>query len=562
MSASNHCAKHLRGLAVAVLLLLLCPALWPQAAAPKPATTQPPPEPPKDTLGRSNPRGTVLGFLSAIRKGNAEIAVLYLNTPLRGEAAEILANQLAVVLDRRLPARLNEISDKPEGSVLDPLRPDEDLIGTINTAKGDLDILVERIDRGKAGKVWLFSRKTLVSIPDVFQEISTLPVEKLLPQFLVKTRLGGIPLFQFLAVFLGLPLLYLLTGLLNRLVSSSAGALRRKLRRNADLRNPRILPPPLRLLLLAFVIRWLLSRVGLSFLARQFWSTIALVIAVAASVWLLILLNGWGERYLKRHRRTMSGSASVLRLFRRLIDGIVLFAGFLFMLHHFGVNLTAAMAGLGVGGIAVALAAQKTLENIIAGVSLVADQAVRVGDVLKIGDTSGTVEEVGLRSTRIRTPDRTLVSLPNGQIANLSLETLSARDKFWFHPMVGLRYETTATQLRSIITGVRQLLIGHSRVESDSVRVRFIRIGPFSLDVEIFAYVFALDWNKFLEIQEQLLLDIMDIVEKAGSEIAFPSQTMYLAGGLPDKPGAITSTYTREPGSGALHQDSAIQWQK
>jgi small-conductance mechanosensitive channel len=101
-----------------------------------------------------------------------------------------------------------------------------------------------------------------------------------------------------------------------------------------------------------------------------------------------------------------------LRLVRRLIDGLILFAGLLFTLHHFGINLTATLAGLGVGGIAVALAAQKTLENVIAGVFLIADQAVRVGDVLSLGDVQGTVEELGLRSTRIRTIDRTVVSLP------------------------------------------------------------------------------------------------------------------------------------------------------
>jgi MscS family membrane protein len=211
------------------------------------------------------------------------------------------------------------------------------------------------------------------------------------------------------------------------------------------------------------------------------------------------------------------------------VDVLVLFGGLLFTLYHFGVDPTAALAGLGVGGIAVALAAQKTLENVIAGISLIADQAVRVGDSLKLGEIVGTVEDVGLRSTRIRTLDRTLVSVPNGQIANMSLETLSARDKFWFHPIIGLRYETTAERLRSIMADTSKLLTDHSYIDSESVRVRFLRIAPSSLDVEIFAYLFARDWNHFLEIQEDLLLKIMDIVQKAGSEIAFPSQTMYLA---------------------------------
>jgi MscS family membrane protein len=188
-----------------------------------------------------------------------------------------------------------------------------------------------------------------------------------------------------------------------------------------------------------------------------------------------------------------------------------------------------------VGGIAVALAAQKTLENVIAGISLIADQAVHVGDTLKVGDVVGTVEEVGLRSTRIRTTDRSVLCVPNSQIANMSLETLSARDRFWFHPIVSLRYETTPLQMRSVTADIYKLLAGHPSLDSSSARVRFVRLGASSLDVEIFAYLFARDWNHFLEIQEDLLLRVMEIIEHAGAEIAFPSQTMYLAKHSSDK---------------------------
>src|SRR5215469_16648364 len=173
---------------ICLALLSSCPA-WSQLTAPKAHASETEAEAAKDTLGRETPRGTVLGFLSAARKGNAQIAALYLNTPLRGANAEVLARQLAVVLDRRLPAKLNALSDKPEGSLPDQLSPDEDIVGTISTTNGDLDILVERVDRGKAGRVWLFSQKTLDSIPRVFQELNTPAVETLLPKFLVDKRL-------------------------------------------------------------------------------------------------------------------------------------------------------------------------------------------------------------------------------------------------------------------------------------------------------------------------------------------------------------------------------------
>jgi MscS family membrane protein len=547
MSTPDKCVKAVGRAVVAVLVVLLSPSVWAQLDSAKTATPEAQSEPPKDPLNRSTPRKAVLGFLNTARRGNLEIAALYLNTSLRGPDAQALAQELAVVLDRRLPARLNALSDEPEGSMPDPLNPDEDLIGTISTSKGDLDILVERIDRGKLGKVWLFSRKTLRSIPDVFDELSTPAVEKFLPEFLVKERLASIPLFEWLAVF-GVLLLYIFFGLLSRLIGLGVGACRRYLFPYAGLKNPHVLPPPIRLLLVALSVYWLLSRIGLPLLARQFWSTTAFIMVIVACIWVLVLFNRWGERYLIARRPSLGGSAAMLRLIRRGTNGLVLLAGLLFTLHHFGINPAATLAGLGVGGIAVALAAQKTLENLIAGISLITDQAVRVGDTLKLGDVLGTVEDVGLRSTRIRTLDRSLVSVPNGQIANMSLETLSARDKFWFHPVVGLRYETTPVQLRSIITGIRKLLTGHSSIQSSTVRVRFLRVGAFSLDVDVFAYVIARNWDDFLAIQEDLLFSVMNIVREAGTEIAFPSRTVYLAAGASDKVVPFIPEFTGQGG--------------
>jgi MscS family membrane protein len=231
---------------------------------------------------------------------------------------------------------------------------------------------------------------------------------------------------------------------------------------------------------------------------------------------------------LRLARTAGPAAASLLRVLRRAADVLVIFLGLLATLRLFSVDATPALAGLGVGGIAVALAAQKTLENVIAGASLIFDQAVRVGDFLKMGEFTGTVEHIGLRSTRLRTMDRTVVSIPNSQIANASLETISARDKFWFRHVVGLRYETTPTELRAVLEGLRRLLKRDRCVDTTSVRVRFFRLGAFSLDVEVFAYVLAADWNQFLELQEDLLFRVTETIHDAGVQIAFPSQTMYV----------------------------------
>jgi MscS family membrane protein len=283
--------------------------------------------------------------------------------------------------------------------------------------------------------------------------------------------------------------------------------------------------------LLAFFIHWTLSKVGLSLLARQFWSSLASAITIAGCVWLLILLNRHVEKLLRRRLQSANhtGAASLLRLMRWAIDLLVIFVGVFVALHYWGIRPTAALAGLGVGGIAVAIAAQKTLENVIGAISLTIDQAARVGDFLKVGDTVGTVEEMGLRSIRIRTLDRTVVSIPNGQISDMTIEAFSLRDKFRFQPILRLRYGTTSLQMRVILARIRGLLADGISVEPASFRVRFLGFGVSSLDVEIFAYILARDWNHFLELQEGLFLQIMETLESAGVEIALPSQSIFLA---------------------------------
>ena len=521
------------------ILIVTC-ALTLVSAAPRAQQPGPSPQPapaaqnqaeqPRDPLGRDTPRGAVLGFLAAGRRGDENVVRQYLDTSLSDADAAVLGHQLFVVLDARLPPRLMKISDAPSGSKSDPSKPNQEFVGTIESAGGDVDVILERVTRPDVSPIWLFSKTTLGSVPALYGEVTTVFGEGSVPRFLTRTRVLGIRVFEWIAVLLGLPLIYLLTMLLNRVLRPIIRALWRRVARQSDLFDGDVLPGPVRLLILVIAIRWLLSSLPLPLLVRQFWSNLATVLTIVGSVWLLYFLNAEAERYVRRRfpRTNMAAAATLLRMTRRIVDLLVIFTGVIVLLRHYGVDPTPALAGLGVGGIAIALAAQKTLENVIAGASLIFDQAVRVGDFLKMGDVQGTVDHIGLRSTRIRTLDRTIVSVPNSQIASVSLETFSERDKFWFHPVVGLRYETTTAQLRAVVDGIRRLLDEHSSVERESVRVRFLRLGAFSLDVDVFAYVHAKDWNHFLEIQEQLLFAVTGIVEAAGTEIAFPSQTMYV----------------------------------
>ena len=243
---------------------------------------------------------------------------------------------------------------------------------------------------------------------------------------------------------------------------------------------------------------------------------------MVACMWLYFRLDRRIESHIRRRLmvRGNIGASSAVRLGRRTLEVLVMFTGVLFALYLLGFNPSTAVAGLGIGGLAIAFAAQKTLENVLGGVSLIFDKVVRVGDFLKIDNTLGTIEEVGLRSTRIRTRDRSVVNIPNGHLANLSLENLSTRDKFWFHPNMRLRCDTSSAQMRSILAGLNSLLTEDPRVEPDSIHVRFLEFGASSLELEVYAYIMITDRLKFLKIQEELLLRCMEIVEAAGAHIA------------------------------------------
>jgi MscS family membrane protein len=222
-------------------------------------------------------------------------------------------------------------------------------------------------------------------------------------------------------------------------------------------------------------------------------------------------------------------SRSLILLGRRLAKVAVLVAGLVTMLSEMGYPVASLLAGLGIGGLAVALAARSTLENLFGAFSLGVDQPIRVGDFVKVEDFVGTVEAIGLRSTRIRTLDRTLISLPNGKLADMRLESFTARDRMRLACTVGLVYGTTAAQMRTVLAGLEQVLRNHPKIWPDAVVVRFKELASSSLDIEVMAWFATPDWGEFQRIRQEVLLQFMAVVERSGTSFAFPTQTVHLA---------------------------------
>ena len=226
-----------------------------------------------------------------------------------------------------------------------------------------------------------------------------------------------------------------------------------------------------------------------------------------------------------------------LSLGRRALRAAAFVLVVLLALPAFGVNVTATLAGLGIGGLVLAFAAQKSLENVFAGFAMLADKPLTVGDTCRIGGQLGEIEDVTLWATRIRTNERTVVSIPNGAVMAGQIENLTRRDKYWFHPTVGLDYETTPAQMRQVLESIRNLMAADPRVETEGSRARFVRLGASSLDIDVYAYVRAESYAEFLGVQEELLLRILDFVDQAGASVAFPTQTVHVrASGPPAAP--------------------------
>jgi MscS family membrane protein len=215
-------------------------------------------------------------------------------------------------------------------------------------------------------------------------------------------------------------------------------------------------------------------------------------------------------------------SYSVFPLIGRFVKICIFCLAVIWILSAWGYNTTTILAGVGVGGLAVALAAQKTIENLFGGISLISDRPVLVGDVCQFGGQVGTVEDIGLRSTRIRTPDRTVVTIPNSQFSTMTLENFSKRDRIWFHPTLRLRRGTTPGQIRDMMDAVTRILQEHPQIDASGVPLRFSKISDLSFDLDIFAYVLTADYNQYLKVQTEVLLKFLEAASERNIEFAVP----------------------------------------
>jgi MscS family membrane protein len=495
------------------------------------AVTSPRDQGSDDPLGRATPRGTVTGFVKAADSGDYETAAQYLNTKQHGELAQKLAEQLKQVLDRDASIDIGRLSRKPEGSLANPDLPNHELVGSTSTDTGNLPIKLERVQHGDEPPIWLFSEETLQQIPDAYNNLAEpSEVEQKLPSWL-QIHVLAIAIWRWLLLIVAVAAVFFLGSWISNLVSPALIKLAQRVGGDSALDKVKSIRVPLRLLFIGIVL-YIFGSSSSLVLARAFWRNVGLIVIVIGATWFATRTVGLVTQLsIGRFKRLQTTDKIALAgLIGRLLQIAAVTIGALILLEMRGINLTAALTGLGIGGVAIAFAAQKTLENLFGGIMIISDRPIRIGDHCKIGLVEGHVLDIGLRSTRIRTLERTIVTIPNGQLAIMNVENLTLRDKFRFYHILTLRYDTTAAQMQAVLTGISQLLEQDPRVENSTYRANFIAIRSFSDDIEISAYVFAENAVRFYVAQEDLLMRIFSIVESAGAALSLPTQVTQILG--------------------------------
>ena len=486
----------------------------------------------------ASPRASVLGFLLAERADDHVRATRWLDqsdSTLAPRAAE-LARRLSDVMDTYLWVDLEKVSPLAAGDTTDGLSFDQELLGEVpGVDKRPTPIRLQRDDTAVPVR-WVFSAATVARIDSLYEALPDYWARETLPEALLRRGPLDIRWWQWLALLTLIPL----AGLVGLLIAAPTQTVLRRMVANteADLDDAIISASrgPITLLFGVMISWLLLDWVALPGPAQAFVVSLQRAISVVALFWIVlrgitVLRNKlpeskWGTLH-PTMRSLIPLGAQVARLF---IFGL----GVLTVVATFGYPVATILAGLGIGGIAIALGAQKSLEHFFGSVAIGVDHPFGVGDWVIVDGVEGEVETIGLRSTRIRTLERTIVSFPNGGLAELKSENLTLRDRMRFRTVIGVEYGTNSATIQRVRNEIEEMLRDHAMVWPDRVVVRFQQFGASSLDLEIFCWILTDKVDEFRRVREELLLGIMKIVEAAETSFAFPTQTLWLK-----QPGAI-----------------------
>jgi MscS family membrane protein len=481
---------------------------------------------PKDPRGRETPQSSVLNFMKYAQRGDYESAAKYLQlgTAKQTQQDEETARQLLVLINTAFHGSIGTLSNKPDGSIPDADDPNVEVVGRFVVADQTVPFLLNRITRKDVGSIWLVSSQTVEQVPGLYQRAGSPGLFEYFPTFLIKNTLLGVPLGQWLAWLFSIPL-SLIVGW--ALISLTTWAWRVLKHSPANPMQLHSIGKPLILVLAVLIDVRLVFSIGMPVFYRVYYFRILGVLLTIGGAWLSVriadqVFERAGKGKLRRE------STSLLQLAHRFNNVVIIIIALLLVITILGFDTKTMLAGLGIGGIALALAAQKTLENLIGGITLVMDEAASVGDECVISGRTVTVEEIGLRSIRVVTQEGTEISYPNGMLSQASIENVSRRKTFLISTSISLSYECRLAQLQLVIARVRDLLYSHIRVEPETAKFRFSGLTDTGFRIDLFAYVRTTDGAEFAAIQEDILFRVVNVVESVGAGWA-PSEVAHLS---------------------------------
>ncbi|HEY3667150.1 MAG TPA: mechanosensitive ion channel family protein [Polyangiaceae bacterium] len=475
--------------------------------------------PAEETVAPDSPRAAFIDFRRLTHRGDFASAARYLDLSSVDQSdGPDLAQHLREVLDRHLALDPEKLSPASHGSPEDGVAPDKQLLGSVPGATGQPEQVLMQRKSYRPNTHWLFSADTVAHIESWYDHLGNVWLIEHMPQPLQHMGPYHIRRWQWLA--LG-PLVlggWLLGFAVTRLTRAAVHSLfKRDPERLSKLRGPAALA--------VAVAVWYAGLPSLGLYEQaddqvRRWFSAGLILAMFWAAWRTVELSQRSVGASRWARQSLSAH-SLLLLGARLAKFAVAAIAFTVVLAELGYHATTIITGLGIGGVALALAAQKTVENLFGAFSLAIDQPFREGDTITVDSVSGTVEAIGLRSTRIRTADRTVVSIPNGKLAEMRVETVNRQDRLRFYCVVGVAH-ATSNQLSAVLSALEGLLRAEQLVEPATVGARLIALTDAGMNLEVTAMLATTDGNAFAAARQALLLGIVQAIEKAGARCRTP----------------------------------------
>ena len=495
-----------------------------------------------DGIQRGTPREAAAGLLAACQAGRFGLAAFYLDLgeipPERQRAeGERLARRLMLTLQRTGWVDTDKLSNDPLGAPESGVPENEQLLGVVKVGHQPVELLLAHRFDAELGQVWTVSQETVAQIDRLYDAHGYGWLGDHAPVALFAVSLAELQLWQWLGILAGLLVSWFVSRHLGRWAVRLLRHLARRTVMQWDDAVALALDGPAGFLFwagtLVLVARWLGLTPAAWVVARYLCKLLALV----GVGWFLVRLVDDGARRVREtaKERNLVGFLPVaVRIVKALVVVMLGLAG----LDVIGINVVAGLGALGIGGVALAFAAQKTLENLFGTAAIAGDRPFEVGDFIAIGQDTGTVEEIGFRSTRLRTVARTRVTVPNGVIAAGRIENYTARDRILYNPVLKLVYSASEAQLNAVIGGAKRLLESHPKVFQGEHRVRFAAFGNNALHIEVWCWIATRDFLEYTAVVEELNFALAAIVQRSGTAFAFPSPTVYMAAAEPAEPGA------------------------